>query len=142
MKRLLLTGTLVAMLAACTNQAPPQLTANEKPMRDQLFGVGPVNYKWTRSGEGVRYTSDTNQNPQQVRNLSDQKLSISDDQDKIRQLVISESDFDPGMVAIVGNRAYVHVRSVNNGTDEELNALQDKLETAMPRYTIRILVQG
>lgn len=141
MKRLLLTGTLVAMLAACTNQAPPQLTANDKPMRDQLFGVGPVNYKWTRGGEGVRYTSDTNQNPQQIRNLTDQRLSISDDQDKIRQLVESESDFDPGMVAIVGNRAYVHVRVGNNVTDDEIHALQDKLETAMPRYTIRLMIQ-
>lgn len=142
MKRLLLTGTLVAMLAACTNPSPPQVNPDDTPMRDQFFGVGPVNHKWTRSGEGIRYNHDTNQNPQSIRNLSDQQLSISDDQDKIRHLVKTESDFEPGMVAIVGNRAYVHVRTGNNMTDDEVNDLHDKLQTAMPRYTIRLMIQG
>lgn len=141
MKRLLLTGTLVAMLAACNNPSPPQANPNDMPMRDQFFGVGPVNHKWTRSGEGIRYNYDTNQNPQSIRNLSDQQLSISDDQDKIRHLVQTESDFEPGMVAIVGNRAYVHVRTGKNVTDDEVNNLHDKLQKAMPRYTIRLMMQ-
>lgn len=142
MKRMVLTGTLVAMLAACTNPSPPQADTDQKPMRDQFFGVGPINYKWTESGEGVRYSSDTNQNPQSIRNLSASKQSISDDQDKIRHLVKAESEFEPGMVAIVGNRAYVQVNPPRTMSQDDINTLHDKIQKAMPRYTIRIMVNG
>lgn len=141
MKRLILTGAIVALLSACANPSPPQANPQDTPMRDRIFGVGPINYKWTRSGEGIRYNFDVNQNPQEIRNLSDQKLSISDDQDKIRQLIKTESKYEPRMVAIVGNRAYVHIRTNEKITDDEVNELRDKLQTAMPRYTIRMMVQ-
>lgn len=141
MKRFIITGTIVAMLTACNNPSPPQVTPNDAPIRDQLFGVGPVNHKWTRSGEGVRYNFDMNQNPQSIRNLSDEQYSISDDQDKIRHFIQTESRFEPGMVAIVGNRVYVHVRTGDNVTDDEVNELHDELQAMMPRYTIRIMTE-
>ncbi len=141
MKRFILTGIFLAMFAGCSNPSPPQTHSNDTPMRDQFFGVGPVNHKWTRSGEGIRYSFDANQNPQSIRNLSDQQFSISDDQDKIRHIVKTESDFEPGMVAIVGNRAYVHVRTNGQADDSEWHDLNQKLQTAMPRYTIRLMIE-
>lgn len=142
MKRLLLTGTLAIMLAACTNQSPPQADNSHNPVQDRLFGVGPINYKWTRGGDGIRYSFDANQNPQSIRNLSDAKYSISDDQDKIRRIVESEGNLDPGMVAIIGDKAYVHVRVPQNVNrkDLKIDDLRDDLQAAMPRYDIRLII--
>lgn len=141
MKRLLVAGMVALTLSACTNPSPPHADENDAPLRDQLFGVGPVNHKWLRSDKGVRYNFDMNQNPQEIRNLSEQQFSISDDQDKIRHLVQTESEFEPSAVAIIGNIAYVHIRADKSVTNAELQDLRSRLQMAMPRYDIRIYVQ-
>jgi len=142
MKRLLIAGAAIIVLSACTNPSPPHSDDTDAPIRDQLFGVGPINHKWLRSDESVRYNFDANQNPQEIRNLSEKQYSISDDQDKIRQLVQTESGFEPRMVAIVGKTAHVHVRARESVTNDDLNDLRTKLQIAMPRYEIRIYVQN
>lgn len=141
MKRLLIAGISALMLSACTNPSPPRSDNTDTPIQDQLFGVGPVNHKWLRSDEGVRYNFDMNQNPQEIRNLSEEQYSISDDQDKIRHLVQTESGFEPRMVAIIGKTAHIHVQADESVTNDDLNDLRTKLQIAMPRYEIRIYVQ-
>lgn len=138
----MIASALALVLTACTNPQPPQADMNDKPLRDRLFGVGPINHETTRSGEGVRYNFEMNQDPQSIRNLSDVQYSISDDQDKIRHLVQSEKGMDPSMVAIIGDRAYIHVNTSQKMKKREANIkeLRAKLETAMPRYEIRLKV--
>jgi len=142
MKKLLIAGAAMLMLSACTNPSPPHSNDADAPIRDRLFGAGPINHQWLRNDESVRYNFDMNQNPQQIRNLSEQQYSISDDQDKIRQLVKTESGFEPVMVAIIGNTAHVHVRAGESVTNADVNDLRTKLQIAMPRYEIRIYVRN
>lgn len=142
-KKALLASLFALFLVGCgTNQQPPQADYNHKPMRDQLFGVGPVNHKWTRSGDGIRYSFETNQDPQRIHNLSDMQYSLSDDQDKMRQIVLAEKGMDPGMVAVIGDRAYVHVSVPEKmkKKDAKIDDLRAKLKTAMPRYDVRLII--
>lgn len=141
-KKALLASLFALFLVGCTNQQPPQADFYGKPMRDHLFGVGPLNHKWTRSGDGIRYSFETNQDPQSIRNLSDQQYSLSDDQDKMRYIVLAEDGMDPGMVAVIGNRAYVHVSISQDVKNKEgkIDELREKLQTAMPRYDVRLII--
>ncbi len=93
-----------------------------------------------QAGEGQKLNTDINLNPQSYRNMSVDKPTISDDQDKIREVVESEG-YVAGMVSITGNHAWVNVKFTNKQEAELTNqkkALAAKIYQAVPRYKIHV----
>ncbi len=94
-------------------------------------------------GADERYL--TNQSSTNYINLSERRPNIGTDQDKIREVIQTFGDLEPGSVFINGNNVYVTVHSSNdNYTKEERDHLRDKLlnkiTQAMPRYEIHVRV--
>ncbi len=94
-------------------------------------------------GEGQKLNSDINLNPQSYRNMSVDKPTISDDQDKMREVVEAEG-LDAGAISITGNHAWVNVKFSNvNETDvnKQKKRLTQKIYDAVPRYKIHVRVR-
>ncbi|KMM36636.1 hypothetical protein [Guptibacillus hwajinpoensis] len=116
---LIMVTVLVASASACSPLKPP--TADGQ------------------AGEGQQLNTDINLNPQSYRNMSVNKSTISDDQDKIREVVEAEG-YNAGAVSITGNHAWVNVNFGN--AKEDRNGLKNKLAMkiykAVPRYKIHV----
>ncbi len=93
-----------------------------------------------QAGEGQNLNTDINLNPQSYRNMSVDKPTISDDQDKIREVVETEG-YDAGVVSITGNHAWVNVKFSNKNEaslNEQKKNLAAKIYQAVPRYKIHV----
>ncbi|WP_347548389.1 hypothetical protein ABFG93_12660 [Pseudalkalibacillus hwajinpoensis] len=91
-----------------------------------------------QGGEGQELNSDINLNPQSYRNMAVEKPTISDDQDKIREVVEAEG-FNAGAVSITGNHAWVNVKFKNDkNVSEQKKILATKIYNAVPRYKIHV----
>lgn len=92
------------------------------------------------AGEGQQLSTDINLNPNAYRNMDTQKPTISDDQNKIREVVEAEG-LDAGAVSINGNHAWVNVKfeSVEAmDLNEQRKRLAKKIYKAVPRYKIHV----
>lgn len=92
------------------------------------------------AGEGQQLSTDINLNPNSYRNMGVQKPTISDDQDKIREVVEAEG-LDAGAVSINGNHAWVSVKFESVETmdlNEQKRRLAKKIYNAVPRYKIHV----
>jgi len=111
---------LLLLVSACSPLKPPEANG--------------------QAGEGQNLNTDINLNPQSYRNMSVDKPTISDDQDKIREVVEAEG-FDAGLISITGNHAWVNVKFTNK-QEAELNnqkkTLAAKIYQAVPRYKIHV----
>ncbi|MBN8208636.1 hypothetical protein JI666_07755 [Bacillus sp. NTK071] len=95
-----------------------------------------------QAGEGQQLNTDINLNPQSYRNMSVNKSTISDDQNKIREVVEAEG-YNAGAISITGNHAWVNVNFGNpkedvNGLKKQLAA---KIYKTVPRYKIHVRIK-
>ncbi|TKD70613.1 hypothetical protein [Pseudalkalibacillus hwajinpoensis] len=95
-----------------------------------------------QAGEGQQLNTDINLNPQSYRNMSVNKSTISDDQNKIREVVEAEG-YNAGAISITGNHAWVNVNFGNAKEDvnQLKNQLAAKIYKTVPRYKIHVRVK-
>ncbi|WP_270180395.1 hypothetical protein [Alkalihalobacillus sp. CinArs1] len=92
------------------------------------------------AGEGQQLNTDINLNPNSYRNMGVEKPTISDDQNKIREVVEAEG-LDAGAVSINGNHVWVNVKfeSVEAmDLNEQRRRLAKKIYQAVPRYKVHV----
>lgn len=140
-------GLAVILAAGCSSQPPEtkqaspyQTDVETKTFRDRYFGLGPVSDRFSNRNEGVE--DPYGPNLTRYSNIGSKNLNIGHDQDMIRYMVGHTQGFDPGMVAIVGNDAWVFAKISSDFSEEErerkVGQLQDQLEGGMPRYDIHL----
>ncbi|MGC4377323.1 hypothetical protein WD019_10345 [Fictibacillus sp. Mic-4] len=143
---------LVMLLSACSLLNTPKATEKYEPsayknnVRDHLAGHGPIHYGITKTNPKFNYSQDTNMNPHDYRSLNQQRFNISDDQDKIRQIVKDETGINPQMVTINGHYAHVHINVPSNMSKKEKANLHRKLMEAfgraIPRYKFSVKIDS
>ncbi|MDN4071563.1 hypothetical protein [Fictibacillus terranigra] len=141
---------LSALLAACspTSKDHFEPTANESAQnrKDNMWGHGIINYHVTKNNPKFNYSSETNKNPHDYQKLNTARFDISDDQDKIRQAVVSETGINPQMVTINGNYAHIHLNVPPNVSDRKKAKMRREIkaaaEQAVPRYKFSVKVDS
>ncbi|WP_062238280.1 hypothetical protein [Fictibacillus sp. FJAT-27399] len=141
---------LALLLTACspTSKDHFEPTANEsaKNMKDNMLGHGIINYHVTKNNPKFNYSSETNKNPNDYQKLNTARFDISDDQDKIREAVVSQTGINPQMVTINGNYAHIHLNvpsSVSDRKKEKMRRdIKSAAEQAVPRYKFSVKVDS
>ncbi|EIT83857.1 hypothetical protein A374_18554 [Fictibacillus macauensis ZFHKF-1] len=141
-KKLTVCACSMLLLTACsfTNKDHYEPTANESPknMRDNLWGHGVVNYHATKNNPNFNYSYETNKNPHDYQKMNTARFDLSDDQDKIREQVVSISGINPQIVTINGNYAHIHINvpsSYSNGKVAKMRRdILHGVNAAVPRY--------
>lgn len=130
-------------MAGCQTQPPQPYEVEPKgegTIRDHAFGLGPLADPLSVGDEGAR--DPYGRTPTRYSNVGSKNLNIGADQDKIRRIVAATDGFDPGIVTIVGNDAWVFARISPEYTDEEkeekIEELHRRLQFAMQRYDIHL----
>ncbi|TLS36702.1 hypothetical protein [Pseudalkalibacillus caeni] len=118
-KGLMIAGIIPVLLAACS----------------------PLQSSGARDRNEIQNIYETNLNPNNYRNMNANKPTLSNDQAKIREAVNRIDGVRAGMVAIVGNIAYVNVKFTKDIKQEDrrdyLNEIEEKVYKEVPRYKIR-----
>lgn len=137
-----------ALLTACSPSAKDNMepAANESAnnMKDNLWGHGIINYHMTKTNPKINYSAQTNKNPNDYQQMNTARFDISDDQDKIREAVVSSTGINPRMVTINGNYAHIHVNVPSSMSNRKKAAMKRKIlsavDHAVPRYKYSVKI--
>ncbi|SDN61247.1 hypothetical protein SAMN04488137_0049 [Fictibacillus solisalsi] len=141
---------LSILLSACSPVSKDHFepTANEsnKNIKDNIWGHGIVNYHATKNNPRFNYSSETNKNPNDYQKMNTARFDISDDQDKIREAVISKTGRNPQMVTINGNYAHIHVNVPASMSSRKKAKMRRDIftavERAVPRYKFSVKIDS
>lgn len=150
MKKMSLLVMFGLVLAACSPVDPPDVAksgndSNNNRPEDVVFDD-----RNNVPDDDDDLVDDVDQNPNFPnisKNRTDQGMrDMGDDQDMLRTVVEGMPEFEPGMISIVGDEAWVNVRLAEKLSKEErqkrIKELEARLMKAMPRYEVHLNVNG
>ncbi|WP_096203032.1 hypothetical protein [Bacillus sp. FJAT-45350] len=149
MKKVLVGCSLAILMvtSACTPAQPPEASAqNQGAVSGQqigygLLGPGPINYGEIYDRPTNRFDGEINHSPS-FRTLSPERQDLSDDENKIREIVLLEDGLSPGMVFFAGRHAWVNVHFDQSMDSEDREQKISKLKTSLkegaPRYEVHV----
>ncbi|UTR12224.1 hypothetical protein MM300_08025 [Evansella sp. LMS18] len=142
---------LLLFIPACNNIDTPDVggfttdTNKQKDWNRSLFGPGPANYGIVeRMNEPFDPVNEANNTGTSYRSPATPRQDLGDDQDRMETLVYQYPGVTPGMVIIMGRRAWVNIMFDEplTGQEEEdkIRELEQKLIDDNPRYEYRVIV--
>ncbi|PYZ92479.1 hypothetical protein CR194_12460 [Salipaludibacillus keqinensis] len=142
-------------LGACNQPKPPEVEGEvqaqfhtevkRKDWGRSLFGPGPASYGTiAKQGEPYDPATESNVTGKSFRSLNTPRQTEADDQEMIESVIYDIQGVTPGMVILIGGRAWVNVMFDENlnqqQQDQLVNEIEQKLIDANPRYDYEVIV--
>ncbi|WP_280770498.1 hypothetical protein [Salipaludibacillus daqingensis] len=153
----------LCFISACNRPNPPEVEGNaqgqaqaqsetrgernstQKDWSRSLFGPGPANYGFiNHQSDAYDPELEANVTGKSFRSLNAPRQTEGNDQDLIEATIIDMPGFTPGMVILIGSKAWVNVTVETNlnkdEQEEQKKYVEQKLIEANPRYHYEVRI--